>query len=155
MAALWLNLSIGRNGVTVVASKIKQSLGTAHVLTQLREHPDVSVSPRTHVRIENYAVMCMAGDVAEKKFCPRRHYGGQTDLNNAADLLSYISESTDITTARLNLAIRQARNLVERRWSEIASVANALVERKTLTANQVREAICLATNGHDRSRSEG
>ncbi|HEX9110031.1 MAG TPA: hypothetical protein VF845_01025 [Terriglobales bacterium] len=51
------------------------------------------MSPRTHVRIENHDVKWMAGDVAEKKFRPGRHYGGQMDLLHATDLLSYISES--------------------------------------------------------------
>ena len=142
VAAFLLGLRIGRNGVTVVPDKIEQTLGTAHVLARLQERPDVSVSPRTHVQIENHAVMCMAGDVAEKKFRPRRHYGGQTDLLHATDLLSYISESNEITTARLNVATLRARSLVELRRREITAVANALVERKTLTAEQVREAIC-------------
>jgi ATP-dependent Zn protease len=70
VAAFFLGMSIGRNGVTIVPDKIKQTLGTGHILSQLRERPDVSVSPRTHVQIENRAVMDMAGDVAEKKFRP-------------------------------------------------------------------------------------
>jgi hypothetical protein len=92
-------------------------------------------------------VMDMAGDVAEKKFRPRRHYRGQTDLLHASDLLSCISEPNEITEARLKVAILRAQSLVELRWREITAVANALVERKTLTAKQVREVICLATNG--------
>lgn len=147
VAAISLGLSIGRNGVTVVPDKIKQTLGTSHVLSQLRERPDVPVSPRTHVQIENRAVMDMAGDVAEKKFRPRRYYGGQTDLLHASDLLSCISEANDITEARLKVAILRAQSLVGRRWREITALANALVERKTLTAKQVREVISLATNG--------
>jgi ATP-dependent Zn protease len=141
VAAFFLGMSIGRNGVTIVPDKIKQTLGTGHILSQLRERPDVSVSPRTYVQIENRAVMDMAGDVAEKKFRPRRHYGGQTDLLHASDLLSCISESNEITTARLNVAVLRARSLVELRRREITAVANALVERKTLTAEQVCEAI--------------
>src|ERR1039458_10868145 len=45
VAAFFLGMSIGRNGVTIVPDKIKQSLGTGHILSQLRERPDVSVSP--------------------------------------------------------------------------------------------------------------
>jgi len=96
--------------------------------------------------------MCMAGDVAEKKFQTRRRYGGQEDRQNADDLLSYISGSYEVAAARLNVAILQARSLVEHRRREITAVANALVERKTLTAKQVREVICLATNSHAFSR---
>jgi ATP-dependent Zn protease len=142
VAAFILDLRIGRNGVTVVPDKIKQTLGMAHVLMQLQENPDVPVSPRTHVRIEKHAVMWMAGDAAEKKFRPGRHYGGRKDLQDAADLLGYISGSNEITEARLKVAKLEAHSLVELRWREITAVANALVERKTLTAEQVHEVIC-------------
>jgi hypothetical protein len=141
VAAFFLGLSIGRDGVTVVPDRIMQTLGAAHILTKSREHPDVSVSPRTLVQIENRAAMCMAGDVAEKKFNPRRRYGGHKDLQHALDLLGYISGSIEINKARLNVAIFEARHLVEMRWIEIIAVANALMEHKTLTAEQVRDVI--------------
>jgi ATP-dependent Zn protease len=144
VAAFFLGLRIGRKRVTVIPDKVKQTLGATHVLSQLRERPDVSVSTRTHVQIENRAVVCMAGDIAEKKFRPGRHYGGQTDLKHAFNLLESISRSDEITEARLNVAILEARSLVELRWREITAVANALVERKTLTAEQVSEVIFVA-----------
>src|SRR5258708_560095 len=111
VTALFLGLRIGRKRVTVLPDKVKQTLGATHVLKQLRERPDVSVSPRTHVQIENHAVMCMAGDIAEKKFCPGRHYGGQTDLKHALNLLESISRSDEITEARLKVADLEARSL--------------------------------------------
>jgi ATP-dependent Zn protease len=141
VAAFFLHLSIGRKGVTIIPDKINNSLGSAHVLAQLRENPELSDSPRTHVRIEDYAVMGLAGDVAEKKFHPRRRFGGHRDLNDAANLLSYISGSNEVVQARMNVAIRCARDLVNCRWKEITAVATDLLEKKTLTGREVKEII--------------
>ena len=83
--------------------------------------------------------MYLAGDIAEHKFHSRRRYGGGKDLQEAAELLSYISGSTEITSARLKVAALRAQNLVELRWKEIGAVAAALLEHRTLTADQVRQ----------------
>jgi hypothetical protein len=154
VAAFFLKLSIGRTGVSIIPDRTRQALGTSHVLSQLRERLDICVSPRTHVRIENLAVMCLAGDVAERKFYPRRHFGGQKDQHEAVELLSYISGSNEIITARLKVAALQARGLVELRWQEIAAVAAALMENKTLTADQVRQAIYLSQKARRRPSTD-
>jgi ATP-dependent Zn protease len=138
VAAFVLNLGIGRKGVTIVSDA--ESLGAAYVLHQLRENSEIEISPRTHVRILDYAVMCLAGDAAQKKFNPRRRYGGQNDLHNAADLLSYISGSNKILELQLKIARLRACGLVEVRWKQIEAVAAALVERKTLNREEVRQA---------------
>jgi hypothetical protein len=57
---------------------------------------DISISPRTHIRIENLAVMDFAGDAAEKKFNPRRRFGGYKEMHYAVDLHTYISGSEEI-----------------------------------------------------------
>ena len=77
VAAFFLHLKIGRRGVTIIPDKIKDTLGTAHVLQSLCENPDISISPSTHVRIEDYALMSLAGDAAQKKFNPHCRFGGQ------------------------------------------------------------------------------
>jgi hypothetical protein len=85
--------------------------------------------------------MCLAGDAAQKKFNPRRRFGGQNDLHQAVELLGYISGSNEVTQARLNVAHAHARDLVNCRWEEITAVATALLDRKTLTRDEVRQAI--------------
>jgi ATP-dependent Zn protease len=155
VVGLDLGLSLGRHGITIVPDEIEQSLGSAHFLHQLRERPDISVSPRTHVRIEKYAVMCMAGDVAQKKFCPQRHYGGKSDLQEAADLLAFISESSDITKARMNVALRQAQYFVNHHWDLIEAVAAVLIERKTMNVKQLQEVLRGTIFGRTRSEPGG
>jgi ATP-dependent Zn protease len=144
VAAFFLNLSIGRRGVTIVPNKQEHTLGAAHVLRQLRANPEYAMPPRTHVRIEKIAVMCLAGDAAERKFSPRRKFGGEQDIRNAVDLLDYLSGSQQITQARLKVADLEARQFVKLHWKQIVAVAKALLKHKTLTAQQVREVILRA-----------
>lgn len=141
VAAFFLGFSVGRRGVTIIPDKIKDNLGAAHVLLQLRERPDVAISPGTHVRIENHAVVCLAGDAAQRKLHPRSHYRAQSDQDQALELLDYISGSNEILCARFKVARLQAQALVNLRWKEITAVATALLERKTLTRDEVRQAI--------------
>lgn len=140
VAALVLRLRIGRKGVTIIPDKITDALGSAHVLYQMHGNPELEISPRTHVRLLNLAVMCLAGDAAEKKFNPRRRFGAHGDRHCASGLLSYISSSTEILELQLKIAHLRACSLVNVRWNEIEKVATALVERKMLDREDVRKA---------------
>ena len=138
VAAFVLNLSIGRKGVRIIPDD--DSLGAAYVLHQLRGNPEFEMSPRMHVRLLDYAVMCLAGDAAQKKFNPRRRFAAQGDRHCAVDLLSYISSSNEILELQFKIAHLRARGLVDVRWKEIEAVASALIERKTLNREEVRKA---------------
>jgi hypothetical protein len=144
VAAFFLNLTIGRRGVTIVPNQEEHTFGTAHVLPQLRDNPEYATQARTHVRIEKIAVMYLAGDAAERKFSRRRRFGAEQDRRHAVDLLDYLSGSPEILQARLKLADLEATHLVTLRWNQIVAVANALVEHNTLTAQEVGEAISRA-----------
>jgi len=135
VAAFFLNLDIGRHGVTIISTE--DALGSAHILRRFKEQLDVSVSPRNHLKIENYAIMSLAGNVAQQKFRPGSEYAGHQDLLDAADLLDYISGSTSETQARINLAQIKAEQLVDLHWKKITAVAEALLRHKTMNSAQV------------------
>jgi hypothetical protein len=139
VVAFRLGLRIGRGGITIVPSE--DSSGTAHILIQLRERPDIVTGPRTHVRIEWSAVVNLAGDAAQRKFAPRSRYAAHRDFRSAASLLEYISGSNEILNARMRVASLQAHNLVNNNLEEISAVASALIDHKTLTAKQVKEVV--------------
>jgi ATP-dependent Zn protease len=139
VAAFLLNLSVGRKGVTIVANK--EALGSAHILSQLRDNPEYEMSCRTHVRIQKLAVSLLSGDIAERRFSRRRTFGGGPDVQKAFELLGCISRSHEITDARWKVADLEAHLLVKSHWPEIKAVAAALIEHKNLTAKQVREVI--------------
>lgn len=143
VVAYSLHISLGRKGVTIVPDFESHFLGSTHIVLRLRANPEYATSARVHVLIENYAVMCIAGDEAERKFSSRRTFGGQRDLQNAVELLDYISGSSEIANARLRVAQLQARSRINNFWEPIVAVATKLLESPngTLTPKQVREVI--------------
>ncbi len=144
VAAFFLGLSLGRHGVTIGASKETDNLGSAHVPPRLAEQPDCAISGRTKLRLEQLAVMLLAGDMAERKHNPHRRRGDHRDRENATDLLGYISGLQAVLQARLNLAYAEAQELIDCRWEHVQAVAKALLEKKALTKSEVREIICAA-----------
>jgi ATP-dependent Zn protease len=89
--------------------------------------------------VESYALVCLAGGVAEKRFHGRYdHIGAGADYEAAADMLSRHAGSAEEVSAWLKLQAVRARHVVELEWETIELIAAALLERKTLTAFAVR-----------------
>jgi hypothetical protein len=65
----------------------------------------------------------------------------ERDHHGIAILLSYISGWEDVKEAFAEYCWRQARRLIEWHWPEIQGVAQALLERTTLTRGDVAEVI--------------
>lgn len=62
-------------------------------MTPVRFVAMLSVLVIAIVRIENHAVVCLAGDAAQRKLHPRSHYRAQSDQDQALEVLDYISGS--------------------------------------------------------------
>ena len=140
VAAFVLRLKIGRRGVTIVPDKERDMLGYVNITAQLRERPDCATSARTRARIEAW-VAHLAGDIAERKFSGRRRFGGHSDLLQASDLLEYISTSVEQFDARLRVASVGARDLIEDNWPSVQAVAEELLRKKTLSADEVAKLV--------------
>jgi len=93
VAAVVLRLKIGRRGVSIIPDKENDTLGTAHVLDRLRENPECAKGAGMQWRLEKQAIMCLAGDAAERKVNSRRRFGGHEDGQHAASMLAFISTS--------------------------------------------------------------
>jgi hypothetical protein len=63
--------------------------------------------------------------------------GAETDFHCATDLLDYLSDDPDDTRRLVTNAAEQADRLTRESWSEIELVASALVEQRSLSADQV------------------
>src|ERR1700682_4148940 len=95
--------------------------------------------PGMQWRLEKQAIMCLAGDAAERKVNSRRRFGGHEDGQHAASMLAFISTSWEQRDARIEVARLGARDLVEANWSSIQAVAEELLRKRTLKATAVRE----------------
>jgi ATP-dependent Zn protease len=101
---------------------------------------DIETSDRARLRAERDILIALAGDAAERKFCKRRRFGGGADYERAVDAALHLCSSAKATEAFVNWLAVAAADLVESQWAAIERVAKALIERKTLTGAQVREA---------------
>ena len=103
-------------------------------------------SPRVQRRLENMALMTLAGPAAERRFNPRsryhyEHHSG--DRSHVTDLLNLMAGSDEERQAYFRLIEARAWNFVwdPRMWTAIEAVAAALLERKVLTGKATRAVI--------------
>jgi len=86
-------------------------------------------------------MIALAGEAAQRRFNPRsvRRHHGAGDREAVLDYAIDKSNSAREAQALVNLWQVQADNLVEMRWPVIARVATALLERRTLSYDDVQK----------------
>lgn len=138
VAALVLHLSIGAKGATITPSDLAH--GALKIWGSPPRSRRIGALPHaTRGRLESYAIAACAGYEAQKKFCPGCDFSGDDDENKASELLTWLSPKDETRSAHMALARLEARDLVERYWKQIETVAEALVERKSLTRDELWE----------------
>ena len=101
---------------------------------------------RTRVRLENLAIMCLAGPSAQRKYNPRsvRHYQGESDRILAQDCIGRITGGFSETAAfdtYYKLAGIWADCLVNALWDQVEYLAKKLLESRKLSAKEVKNVI--------------
>ena len=150
VVAFHLDIGIRRKGVTIVPDHDEGNLGCCWTKLGFRGRPDVEITNTMHVLLERRIVVFLAGEHAQRKYrlSSVRSYHADSDRRNAVDLLSYLVPDVTGEEFRLHykLLSLRAKNMVEVRWPQIVAVANLLVERKTLTPDEVRKVIVYGTD---------
>jgi hypothetical protein len=105
--------------------------------------------------IERELIVTCAGNFAQRRQFPRsqtngvyrrggklyaRHGSDQSQVTRICHDL--FKGQHEVANAYQTFVAARARSLVERYWSEIETLARALLERKTMTELQVRELLC-------------
>ena len=93
-------------------------------------------------RLENMALVCLAGPAAQMRFFPthyRRVYA-LADVRQAGGLLEYISPEPRELAAYVGLMEIRARNALSAAsvWPAVEAVAEALMQRVTLRVSDIR-----------------
>jgi ATP-dependent Zn protease len=97
-------------------------------------HPEYDVSLRTVARVENHILVCFAGPAAEARLRGRHNWrGAGSDMQQAADMVSFLCGSAEEEEAYLKLVRIRARGLVEAHWVKVEAIAMALMDRRRLT----------------------
>ncbi len=96
-------------------------------------------------RLENMALVCLAGPAAQRRFdpCGFRRSHGDADRRQALAILSPLAGGPEETQAYVDLIDLRARNFVaaDPVWRQIECLAGELLARVTLSAAEVRETI--------------
>jgi hypothetical protein len=141
-----LKLGMRQGRVTIRPDASRGTLGQA----QLRRpkwinHPPTPAREEQRLRIqaENEILALYAGRIAQAKYAGRGiDWGHEGDDQYAMRLATHcVSEQDDVRYAFLVYCQKQAAQAVEAWWPEIQAVAQALFERKTLSARECRDVI--------------
>lgn len=104
---------------------------------------DLDDSDRARMRAEKAIMVCLAGTIAQRRFAPRsvRVWHGEGDRDLAADLALRLNGSGEAATAYLRWLDLRTADLIEATWDSVQSLANALLEVKTLNGRAARAAM--------------
>jgi ATP-dependent Zn protease len=138
-----------RNGLhraTIVATD--NALGhvaSRHLPRDHRVALEVGVpTPAQRRRIEAKATALLAGPAAERRFVGRWDWiGASSDIDDLTDLaLNMAEDDTEHGPTRWFAKIQErAVGFVDEHWEEIGCVADALMDRRTLSAPAVRKLV--------------
>jgi ATP-dependent Zn protease len=107
--------------------------------------PEYENTARVQFFAEQRIVIDYAGQLAEGKFRGRRpRWGMGQDNEHAVDMAFYFCGSQKTVEAYLHYCWCRSSDAVNARWAQIQAVAAALLERKTLTLDEVREIVLTA-----------
>jgi hypothetical protein len=105
--------------------------------------PEIERNDRQRLRGERHIIVGFAGQLAEAKFRGKHpRYGIESDNSSAVDMAFHLCNgSAKIAEAYLRYCWCVAESDVAMRWREIQAVAAALLERKTLSYEDVIEVV--------------
>ncbi len=102
--------------------------------------PESDMSLRTARRLEAGIIACFAGHIAEKQVSGRNNWvHSSVDRKIATDLASYLTGSNAELEAYLKWLWVRTEGLVNLYQPQIAALASALLEEKTIQAKHARE----------------
>jgi ATP-dependent Zn protease len=119
-----------------------RSLGHTRFFPLDNFHPDYQNSARTRRLMDSEIMIDLAGLEAEYLKMGRRSLkGGQSDIDQAADLAWHAQGGGRAVSRYFRQLQVASRNLLREHWSEVESLATALLEQITLTEDEARKVI--------------
>lgn len=134
-----LAIAIGKRGVSIVPDQ--GHTGFAHLLKGFTGCPEFTVTGSTRLKIENRAIVLLAGEAAQRKHRPSsiRSHHGSSDRRHVIDLLTYVTGSDRELRAYVAWLSIRSEQLVAlpAHWAMIVAVAHALLGRDSLSSSEV------------------
>lgn len=106
-----------------------------------------SATPAMRQKTENWILITLAGDIAQRKHAPRssRQWHTTADRQAATDLALSVCGNGESATAYLAWLNIVARQLIEGRWDLVDRVAKVLLDRERITGDELRAIILTPT----------
>ena len=100
-------------------------------------------SPLARLRAEDAIIVHLAGPAAQRRYKPRsyRSYHGKIDYERALGLAVAQNGPFEAAKAQLRWLEIVARDMIEQQWHFVESVAEALLEKGTLSGAQLRRVL--------------
>lgn len=136
-------MQLGRGFSRVSIQPDADSLGrTLYSAFNRSFNPDINSSTKTRLRIEQCIMCALAGPEAEAQFKgSSRGLGAHGDYKHAVDMASYECGSNEEITAYRKWLRAKTANKVKISWGQIEAVAEALVERTSLTRKEAEQVV--------------
>ena len=153
-----MNWKLGIHNKTVTIIPDSKFIGlcvSARSLVRFK-NGELNTSDRVMPNIEKKVMVLLAGPIAQRihrKSSFRKDHAG-SDWETAEKVALSVNGVGDIATAWLKWLELRTRASVERRWPCITAVADALMEKQTLSGEEVN-AICLKARAAQRARLSG
>jgi ATP-dependent Zn protease len=117
-----------------------RALGSTILMVEIEPEPHAHCAHRNQI---HRAIVALAGDIAEQRAVPGLGCA-DVDFQVARDVAEYLAPAT---ASELLEAFRaQARALLDARWPDVASIADALITRGKLTGEEI-DLICEGQSG--------
>jgi len=110
---------------------------------------DYEDSDRARLLAEKAIIVALAGQAAQRRYNPRswRSYHGDDDRKIAVDLALRLNGSSEATSAYIKWLEIRAHDIIKQRWRQVEAVANALLEKGTLSGEELRAVILASLTG--------
>jgi len=107
--------------------------------------PDVDAeSIKARTQLESLAIICMAGEAAERRYTGRRNrVGAASDIRKIADLVSYRFRNDERVVMAYYRYIQEYADAMMRNplvWTKVRAVARLLIERTTISGQDATAA---------------
>jgi hypothetical protein len=104
--------------------------------------PDIEITPRNRLLIENRTITLLAGQEAERRFGGRSNArGAASDNTHAAGLAILIGDDGEGASAFIRWCSFRTQRLVLSCWGSITKFAEQLLEKGELKGSELRDAL--------------
>ena len=136
--------------VSVIPNSDEDSLGRVSGCGwKSKLNPEFDDGARVRNLVEAQIIILLAGPVAEAKLTGQfNHIGASKDYEYVVRYASYLTGSSDETTAYINWLIEKTKNVLSTyRWNALEQLADELIKRREIAYKAAREIIRKGIDG--------